>query len=96
MFALVALRHWIAVTYASQYPDLWIALAFVVVALVVIAIAMYLQNKKPEGNPAATMALLAAPPAFRLASRRINARTVAVGVVLIAGLALGRRLASRG
>jgi hypothetical protein len=94
-FALVALNHWIAVTYNSQYPELWIALGFVVIALIVLAVGLFLQNRKPEGNPAATMALLAAPPAFRLAARRLSPRTVAVGVVLIAGLALGRRFASR-
>ena len=95
VFALVSLRHWIVVTYSSQYPDLWIALAFVVIALVVVGIGLYLQRKQPEGNPALDVALLAGPPAFKIASRRLSARTVAVGVVLVAGLALGRRIARR-
>lgn len=95
VFAVVALRNWIAVTFPSQYADLWIALIFVVIALVVGGIGFAMQKRKPPGNPALDVALTAAPAAMRLASRRLRPRTVAVGVVLVAGLAIGRRIASR-
>lgn len=95
IFGLVALRHWIAVTYASQYPDLWIALGFIVLAAPLAGVGYYLQTKKPKTNPAADIALIAGPPALRFAARKVNARVAAVGLVLVAGLFLGRRLTHR-
>jgi hypothetical protein len=95
IFGLVALRHWIAITYGSNYPELWIALGFVVIATPLIAIGLYLQQKKPKTHPAADIALIAGPPVLRLAARNVSARTVVVVVVLAAGVALGRRIVTR-
>ncbi len=92
VFALVGLRHWIAVTYLSQYPELWIALGFVVIAAVAIGVGVYWQKQKPKTNPAVDIALFAGPPTARLAVRTLSPRVVAVGVVLVAGLLLGRRM----
>jgi len=94
IFGLVALRHWLAVTYGLRYPELWIALGFVIVALALTAAGLYMQKRKPKTNPAADLALLAAPPAFKLAARNLNSRTVGVVVVLVAGVLLGRRIAA--
>jgi hypothetical protein len=69
VFALVALRHWIAVTYDTQYPDLWIALIFVIVAAVFGGVGYYFHIRKPKTNPAADIAILAAPSALKLAGR---------------------------
>ena len=95
VFGLVALRHWIVVTFNSQYPDLWMALAFVVIALPLIALGLSLQSQKPKANPTVDLALLAGPSALRLVSRKISPQTVAIGVVLVAGVALGRRFVAR-
>jgi len=95
VFGLVALRHWIAVSFNSQYPDLWIALGFVVIAVPLIAVGLYLLSQKPKANPTVDLALLAGPPALRLVARKISPQAVAVGVVLVAGVALGRRFAAR-
>lgn len=95
IFALVALRHWIAVHFGSQYPDLWIALGFVIIAAPLIGFGIYLAQSKPKTNPGLDIALLAGPPAVRLAARRLSPRTVGVGVVLVAGLLLGRRMAAK-
>ena len=95
VFALVALRHWIVVSYHSEYPDLWIALAFLVIALPLIAGGLYLQQQKPKANPSLDIALLAGPPVLRLAARRVSPKAMAIGVVLVAGVALGRRLTAR-
>ena len=94
VFALVALRHWIAVTYLSQYPDLWIALGMAVIAAVLIGVGVYWQKREPKTNPAVDIALLAGPSAARLAFRTMSPRVIAVGVVLVAGLFVGRRLTS--
>jgi hypothetical protein len=94
VFALVGLRHWIAVTYLSQYPDLWIALGFVVITGLLIGIGVYWQKQKPKTNPAMDIALLAGPSAARIAFRNLSPRVVAVGVVLIVGLFVGRRMTS--
>jgi uncharacterized membrane protein YfcA len=98
VFALVALRHWIVLTYGANYPDLWIAAGFVVIAIPFIGLGVWMQQRKPKTHPAASIALLAAPVAARLAVRgagRLSPRIIAVGVVLIAGLAVGRRLTSK-
>jgi len=95
VFALVGLRHWIAVTYGSNYPDLWIALGFVVITGVLAGVAITLQRKQPTTQPMADIALLAGPPAAMFAVRRLSPRTIAVGVVLIAGLVVGRRMTHR-
>jgi hypothetical protein len=95
IFGLVALRHWIEIAYATAYPDLWIALAFVVIAVPLIGVGLYLQQQKPKTNPAIDIALLTAPSVLRLASRKISARAVVIGVVLVGGVALGRRFMAR-
>ncbi len=95
IFGLVALRNWIAVTYGTAYPDLWIALAFVVIAIPLTGVGLYFQQQKPKANPAIDIALLTAPSLLRLASRRISARAVVIGVVLVGGVALGRRFMAR-
>jgi hypothetical protein len=95
VFALVGLRHWIAVTYGSNYPDLWIALGFILITGVLAGVAMYLQRAEPTTKPMADLALLAGPPAAMFAMRRLSPRTIAVGFVLIAGLVIGRRLTHR-
>jgi len=95
VFGLVALRHWIAITYGSQYPELWIALGFIVVAAVLIGVAFYLNSLKAKGNPAADIALIAGPPVLKLAARNMSARMGALGVLLVAGLVIGRRLTKR-
>jgi uncharacterized membrane protein YGL010W len=98
VFALVALRHWIAITYATQYPDLWIALGFVILAVVLGAVGYYFHVRKPKTNPAADLAILAAPSLLGVAARgarRISPRALGIGVVLIGALALGRSLLSR-
>ena len=94
VFGLVALRHWLMVAYGLTYPELWIALAFLVVALGLTGGGLYMQKRKPKTHPAADLALLAAPPTLKLAARNFNARTVGVGVVLVAGVLIGRRLAA--
>ncbi len=98
VFALVALRHWIAVTYDTQYPDLWIALIFVIVAAVFGGVGYYFHIRKPKTNPAADIAILAAPSALKLAgrgARKISPRAVGIGIVLIGALAMGRSFFSR-
>ena len=91
VFALVALRQWMyAAGYA--YPDLWIAVGFLVLAMIAVALAAWLQRRDPPSRPVADLALLAGPPAAKFAIKRVSPRTVAVGVVLLAGLMLGRRL----
>ena len=40
----------------------------------------------------ADIALIAGPPAIRIAARGMNARVVAIGAVLIAGVIVGRKL----
>ena len=87
MFALVALRHWIAVTFNSAISRPVDRADFVVIALPLHRRSAFcLQSRKPKANPALDMALLAGPPVLRFASRRLSPRTVAVGVVLVAGL----------
>jgi hypothetical protein len=95
VFALVALRHWIAITYGSQYPDLWIALLFVVVALIFGGIGAIFYYWKPKTNPVADVALLAGPTLLAAGARsvrRLSPRMIGVGVVLLGGLVLGRAL----
>ena len=81
-------------TYLSQYPDLWIALGMAVIAAVLIGVGVYWQKREPKTNPAVDIALLAGPSAARLAFRTMSPRVIAVGVVLVAGLFVGRRLTS--
>ena len=95
VFALVSLRHWIVITFASNYPDLWIAAGFIVIAAAMVGGAIYMQRKEPPTKPAADLALLAGPPAAKFAVRRLSPRTIAVGIVLIAGLVVGRRMTQR-
>src|SRR5580658_8521639 len=95
IYALGSLRHWIAVRYGSEYPDLWIAAGFVVLAIPFLGFGIWMQNQKPKRHPAASIALLAGPPAARLAARTVGPRMVAVGVVLIASLIVGRSISGR-
>jgi hypothetical protein len=95
IFALGSLRHWIAVRYGSEYPDLWIAAGFVVLAIPFVGFGIWMQNQRPKRHPAASIALLAGPPAARLAARAVGPRMVAVGVVLIASLIVGRSISGR-
>jgi len=95
VFALVSLRHWIVITFAASYPDLWIAAGFVVITAALVGLAMYMQRREPPTKPAMDLALLAGPPAATFAFRRLRPRTVAVGIVLIAGLLVGRRITQR-
>ena len=95
VFALVALRHWIAVAYGSQYPELWIALLFVVVALILVGVGALLQYRKPKTNPVVDVAIIAGPTllaAGARSARRLSPRAVGVGIVLLGGLMLGRTL----
>ena len=95
VFALVALRHWIAITYNSQYPDLWIALLFVLVAAIFVVVGLVLAYRKPKTNPALDVALIAAPTVLAAAARsarRVSPRTMGVGAVLLVGLIAGRAL----
>jgi hypothetical protein len=94
-FGLVGLRNWIAVAYSSAYPDIWVALLMIAVTAILVGGGVYLQRKEPPTKPAADLALLAGPPVARFAVRRLSPRTIAVGVVLIAGLVIGRRLTQR-
>ena len=94
VFALVALRQWMyALGFA--YPDMWIALAFLVLAVVAVGLAAWFQRREPPTKPAADLAFLAGPPAAKFALRRLSPRALAVGAVLLGGLLIGRRL-SRG
>jgi hypothetical protein len=95
VFALVSLRHWIVMTFNASYPDMWICAGFIIVAGVLAGVAYYMGRREPPSRPAADLAFLAAPAAGKFALRRISPRTVVVGVVLIAGLMLGRRLTQR-
>ena len=95
IFSLGSLRHWIAVRYGSEYPDLWIAAGFVVLAIPFVGFGIWMQNQRPKRHPAASIALLAGPPAARLAARTVGPRMIAVGVILIASLVLGRSLSAR-
>lgn len=95
VFAIVALRHWIAVTYDSQYPDLWIALLFIIVAAIFVGVGLALAYRKPKTNPALDVALIAGPTLLGAAARsarRMSPRAMGVGVVLIGGLLAGRAL----
>lgn len=91
-FALVGLRHWIALTYGAQYPELWIALGLVIVAAPVAGFGLYMQRRRPKTHPVADIALIAGPPALRLAASRINARVIVIAAALVAGVVVGRRL----
>jgi len=98
LFALVALRHWIAITYATQYPDLWIALGFVVLAIPLWGVGYFFHTRPPKTNPIADVALIAGPSLLGAAARgarRISPRAVGLGVVLLGALALGRSFLSR-
>lgn len=94
-FALVALRNWIAYHFSSAYPDMWVAFLMVVITAILAGVGVYMQRKEPPTKPVADIAFLAAPPAARFAFRSLSPRTIVVGVVLVAGLALGRRLTHR-
>jgi hypothetical protein len=94
-FALVALRNWFAYDLQWPDPDLWVALFMVVITAILAGVGVMMQRRQPQTQPAADIALLAGPPAASFAFRRLSPRTVAVGVVLIAGLFLGRRLSHR-
>jgi hypothetical protein len=95
VFALVSLRHWIVVTFAANYPDLWIATGFFVIAAAMVGLAVYIQRKEAPSSPAADLALLAGPPVAKFAIRRLSPGAIAVGIVLIAGLVVGRRMTQR-
>jgi hypothetical protein len=95
VFVLVALRHWIAVTYDSQYPDLWLALLFILIAAAAIGGAVFVLSRKPKTNPAIDLAFIAGPPVLGAAARsarRLSPRTIGVGVVLLTGIVAGRSL----
>jgi len=94
-FALVGLRNWIAFHFHSAYPDMWVAFLMVVIAAIGVGVGVYLQRREPPTKPMADLAFLAGPPAAKFAVRRLSPRTIAVGVVLIAGLIVGRRMTHR-
>jgi len=98
VFALVSLRRWIAITYGAQYPELWIALGFVVLGAILGGVGYYFHTRKPKTNPAADLALVAAPTLLGIAAngaRKVSPRAVGIAVVLIGAVALGRSFFSR-
>src|ERR1700761_4361621 len=95
VFALGSLRHWIAVRYGSEYPDLWIAAGFVVLAIPFVGCGIYMQSQKPKRHPAASIALLAGPAAAGFAAGTVGPKMVAVGLVLAASLIVGRSMSGR-
>jgi hypothetical protein len=91
-FALAGLGRWLAIAHGVEYPELWIALGLVVVAVPFIGFGLALQTRKPKTRPGTDIALLAGPAALRLAASKLDARVIVVGAVLVAGVVLGRRL----
>lgn len=91
-FTLVGLRHWLVLSYGVVFPDPWIALGLAVVAAPLAGFGYYMQRRRPQSRPATEIALIAGPPALRLAASKLDARVIAIGAVLIAGVVLGRRL----
>jgi hypothetical protein len=90
-FALVGVRFWL-LRYGVEYPDLWIALGLVIVAAPFAGFGLHMQRRRPRTRPATEIALVAGPPAVRFAARQIDARVIAIGAVLLAGVVVGRRL----
>ena len=91
-FALAGFGRWLTLRHGVEYPQLWIALGLVVFAAPVLAFGLQMQRRRPLSRPATQIALIAGPPALRLAARKIDARVIAVGAALVAGVVLGRRL----
>lgn len=92
VFALVALRQWLF-RLGYENPDVGIAIGFVVLAAIAVAVGVYVRSLDPPTRPATDLALLAGPPAARFAVRRLSPRAIAIGVVLLGGLMVGRRMA---
>ncbi|HXT08490.1 MAG TPA: hypothetical protein VN715_16350 [Roseiarcus sp.] len=91
-FALAGLGRWLTFAHGVEYPQLWIALGLVVVAVPFVGFGLRMQHRRPKTRPATELALIAGPPALRFAARKLDARLIAVGAVLIAGVVVGRRL----
>ena len=91
-FALVGFRNWLLVAYRVEYPELWIALGLLVVAAPFAGSGLYMQRRRPKTRPATEIALVVGPPAVRFAVSKLDARVIAIGFVLIAGVVVGRRL----
>jgi uncharacterized membrane protein YfcA len=94
IFGLVALHNWLFALHVG-YPDLWIALGFIVVTLICGGLGVWMWRQRPKRHPVATIAVVAAPPAARLAMRAVSPGMMVVGAVLIIGLIAGRRLTAR-
>jgi TRAP-type C4-dicarboxylate transport system permease small subunit len=91
-FALVGVGRWLTIAYGVDYPQLWIALGLVVVAVPFIGFGLALQTRRPKTRPATDIAMIAGPAALSLAARKLDARVLGIGALLIAGVVLGRRL----
>ena len=72
-FALAGLGRWLALAHGVEYPDLWIALGLVVVAVPFIGFGLALQTRRPKTRPATDIALIAGPPVLRLAASKLDA-----------------------
>lgn len=91
-FALVAAHGWLSLEMSSISASLVIAAALGVVALIFLGVAAAARKRPVRPSPVASSALIAAPYALSMATRRLNFSTLAILGVVAAGAFFGRQL----
>ncbi len=96
VFLLVALLIWLSRSFSPLGASLIIAVGLFVVAGGLAIAARYQQPAKTQSSPLSSAALLAAPAALKVASRRVSFTTVAAVAAVALGALVGRRIARDG
>jgi hypothetical protein len=96
VFLLVALLIWLSRTLSPLTASLIIAVGLFVIAGGLAIAARSQQPAKTATSPLSGAAMLAAPAALKIASRRVSFTTVAAVAAVALGALVGRRIARDG
>jgi hypothetical protein len=91
-FFLISFRDWIDVMVYPIDANLVVGSLLLFVALVIFAIAAWRRRVRRSSNALPAAMVLAAPAAARVTSKVVSPELLALGIVVISGLWLGRRL----
>ena len=91
VFALLALRDWLALGMSTTEAGLAVAAGLLFLAGLVALCGLYVKRRRRSSAALASTAMLAVPIASRMLGRHVNVGTVAVLGVVALGAILGRQ-----
>lgn len=91
-FLLISFRDWIDVLVSPIDANLVLGGVLLFISLVIFAIAAWRRRAPRPSNALPAAMVLAAPAAARVTTKLVRPEILALGIVVVSGLWLGRRL----